>query len=125
MVREEARRYAFELRIAEPVKVTTVAPTGSIAKLPGVTEGIHPIYARHFIRRVRFSMPDPAQAKTIRDFEAQGYEVEQCVYDQSGNTYVVAFPMKEKLVAEVEGLGFDPKIVESADELSLHEMLAF
>ncbi|MFJ7414609.1 ribonucleoside-triphosphate reductase, adenosylcobalamin-dependent [Streptomyces sp. NPDC098077] len=124
-VREEAREYAFELRIPEPVKVTTVAPTGSIAKLPGVTEGIHPIYARHFIRRVRFSMPDPAQAKTVRDFEAQGYAVEPCVYDQSGNTYVVAFPTKEKLVAEVEELGFDPKIVESADELTLHEMLAF
>ena len=53
-VREMARAYAFELRIPEPVKVTTVAPTGSIAKLPGVSEGIHPIYARHFERRVRF-----------------------------------------------------------------------
>ncbi|WP_199563645.1 MULTISPECIES: hypothetical protein [unclassified Streptomyces] len=58
-------------------------------------------------------MPDPAQTKTIRDFEAQGCAVESCVYDQSGNTYVVAFPTKEKLVAEVEELGFDPKIVES------------
>src|ERR1700740_820426 len=29
-VRQEARDYAFELRIPEPVKVTTVAPTGSI-----------------------------------------------------------------------------------------------
>ena len=34
-VREQARDYAFELRIPEPVKVTTVAPTGTIAKLPG------------------------------------------------------------------------------------------
>jgi ribonucleoside-triphosphate reductase len=36
-VRNEAREYAFQLRIPEPVKVTTVAPTGSIAKLPGRT----------------------------------------------------------------------------------------
>src|SRR5690606_36811332 len=33
VVRDEARSYAFELRIPEPVKVTTVVPTGSIAKL--------------------------------------------------------------------------------------------
>ncbi|MGW7434754.1 ribonucleoside-triphosphate reductase, adenosylcobalamin-dependent [Streptomyces sp. NPDC054849] len=124
-VREEARKYAFQLRIPEPVKVTTVAPTGSIAKLPGVTEGIHPIYARHFIRRVRFSMPDPAQAKTVNDAMLAGLQVEKCIYDQSGNTMVIAYPTKEKLVAEVEELGYDPAIVESADEIDLHAMLAF
>ncbi|MGW1040073.1 ribonucleoside-triphosphate reductase, adenosylcobalamin-dependent [Streptomyces sp. NPDC002547] len=124
-VRDEAREYAFQLRIPEPVKVTTVAPTGSIAKLPGVSEGIHPIYARHFIRRVRFSMPDPAQAATVTSYMSQGYLVEKDVYDQSGNTMVVAFPTKEKLVAEVEAMGYDSSIVESADEISLDSMLAF
>jgi ribonucleoside-triphosphate reductase len=124
-VRDEARAYAFKLRIPEPVKVTTVAPTGSIAKLPGVSEGIHPIYARHFMRRVRFSMPDPAQAATVQSYMNQGYLVEKCVYDQSGNTMVVAFPTKEKLVAEVEALGYGPEIVESADEIKLWDMLAF
>ncbi|WP_420312520.1 ribonucleoside-triphosphate reductase, adenosylcobalamin-dependent [Streptomyces sp. YS-B37] len=124
-VRDEARAYAFKLRIPEPVKVTTVAPTGSIAKLPGVSEGIHPIYARHFMRRVRFSMPDPAQAATVQSYLNQGYLVEKCVYDQSGNTMVVAFPTKEKLVAEVEALGYGPEIVESADEIKLWDMLAF
>jgi adenosylcobalamin-dependent ribonucleoside-triphosphate reductase len=124
-VRDEAREYAFELRIPEPVKVTTVAPTGSIAKLPGVSEGIHPIYARHFIRRVRFSMTDPAQAATVQDAVNAGLLVEKCIYDQSGNTMVVAYPTKEKLVAEVEALGYDPAIVESADEIDLNSMLAF
>ncbi|MFD7677565.1 ribonucleoside-triphosphate reductase, adenosylcobalamin-dependent [Streptomyces sp. NPDC060187] len=124
-VRDQARAYAFKLRVPEPVKVTTVAPTGSIAKLPGVSEGIHPIYARHFMRRVRFSMPDPAQAAMVQGYLNQGYLVEKCVYDQSGNTMVVAFPTKEKLVAEVEALGYDPTIVESADEIKLWDMLAF
>lgn len=124
-VRDEARAYSFQLRIPEPVKVTTVAPTGSIAKLPGVSEGIHPIYARHFMRRVRFSMVDPAQVKTVMDAEAAGHLVEVCQYDQSGNTMVVAYPTKEKLVAEVEARGYDPAIVESADEIDLHAMLAF
>lgn len=124
-VRQESRDYAFQLRIPEPVKVTTVAPTGSIAKLPGVTEGIHPIYARYFNRRVRFSIADEAQAATVAKAEFEGYEVEPCVYDQSGNTYVVTYPTKDKLVAEVEELGLDPALVESADELTLDQLLAF
>ncbi|MEU0343331.1 ribonucleoside-triphosphate reductase, adenosylcobalamin-dependent [Streptomyces bobili] len=124
-VREEARAYSFKLRTPEPVKVTTVAPTGSIAKLPGVSEGIHPIYARHFIRRVRFSMTDPAQAATVQEAVNAGLLVEKCIYDQSGNTMVVAYPTKEKLVAEVEALGYDPAIVQSADEIDLFTMLAF
>ncbi|MFD7259290.1 ribonucleoside-triphosphate reductase, adenosylcobalamin-dependent [Streptomyces sp. NPDC059874] len=124
-VREQAREYAFALRVPEPVKVTTVAPTGSIAKLPGVSEGIHPIYARHFIRRVRFSMTDPAQAATVQAAVNAGHLVEKCIYDQSGNTMVVAYPTKEKLVAEVEALGYDPAVVQSADEIDLNSMLAF
>lgn len=124
-VRDEAREYAFQLRVPEPVKVTTVAPTGSIAKLPGVSEGIHPIYARYFLRRVRFSMTDPAQAATVQEAVNAGHLVEKCIYDQSGNTMVVAYPTKEKLVAEVEALGYNPAIVESADEIDLNAMLAF
>ncbi|MFI6205878.1 ribonucleoside-triphosphate reductase, adenosylcobalamin-dependent [Streptomyces sp. NPDC051041] len=125
VVRQAARDYAFELRIPEPVKVTTVAPTGTIAKLPGVTEGIHPIYARTFLRRVRFSMADPDQAAKVAAFEYEGYKVEPCVYDPSGNTMVVEFPTLDKLVAEVEARGYPADLVESADELSLDQMLAF
>ncbi|WJN63062.1 ribonucleotide reductase [Streptomyces phage phiScoe3] len=125
VVRETAREYAFELRIPEPVKVTTVAPTGTIAKMPGVTEGIHPIYGRTFLRRVRFSLADADQAASVDRFFMQGYAVDTCVYDQSGNTVVVTFPTKDKLVAEVEDMGFDPDLVESADELTLDQMLGF
>ncbi|ATI18749.1 ribonucleotide reductase [Streptomyces phage Daudau] len=125
VVRDQGREYAFQLRVPEPVKVTTVAPTGSIAKLPGVSEGIHPIYARYFLRRVRFSMTDPAQAATVQEAVNAGHLVEKCIYDQSGNTMVVAYPTKEKLVAEVEAMGYDPAIVESADEIDLNAMLAF
>lgn len=124
-VRNEARKYAFELRIPEPVKTTTVAPTGTIAKLPGVTEGIHPIYARYFIRRVRFNGTDPDQRDKLLELWGSGLKVETDVYDQSGNTYVVEFPTMEKLVAEVVELGYEAEIVESADEISLHDMLAF
>lgn len=124
-VREAAVNYAFELRIPTPIKVTTVAPTGSIAKLPGATEGIHPIYARHFIRRIRYNMVDEDQWAEVLKHQAAGLKVEPDIYDLSGNTVVVEFPTKDLLVAQVEELGYDPAIVESADEISLDDMLSF
>lgn len=120
-----ARDYAFELRIPTPIKTTTVAPTGSIAKLPGATEGIHPIYARHFIRRIRFNKTDSDQALQLLRFQLEGFDVETDIYDQSGNTMVVSIPTKELLVEQVEALGYPADIVESADEISLDDMLAF
>ena len=124
-VDEEAISYAHDLRIPVPVKTTCVAPTGSIAKLPGVTEGIHPIFARWFERRVRFSIADADQHITVLNAERDGLAVEVDQYDPSGNTMIVVYPTMEKLVAEVEALGLSADIVESADEIDLGDMLAF
>lgn len=125
-VRDEARAYAFSLRIPEPVKVTTVAPTGSISKLPGVGgEGIHPILYRYFEQRIRFNVNDPEQRQTIRDAVADGLDVETCVYDKTGNTKVIVYPSKNRLVEQVEARGFDGSIVEQADELDVETMLNF
>ena len=122
VIRKEARDYAFKLRIPEPIKVTTVAPTGTIAKLPGTTEGIHPIFARHFIRRIRFSTLDEDQVKRLEEFRDQGFLVEPCQY--AANTMVVEIPTRERLVDEVVALGYPAEIVQSADELTLEQMLA-
>lgn len=125
-VRSAARRAAFEYRIPEPVKVTTVAPTGSISKLPGVGgEGIHPVYARYYEQRIRFAKHDPDQARTIMRAREDGLTVEKDQYDPSGSTMVVVYPTKNRLVQQVEDMGYDPEIVEQADELSLDTMLAF
>jgi ribonucleoside-triphosphate reductase len=122
-IRDEARSYAFQLRIPEPVKVTTVAPTGTIAKMPGTTEGIHPVFARYYIRRIRFSKLDPGQRDQVLTYMAQGYNV---VDDpQAENTYVVEIPTKEAVVERVEAAGWSSDIVESADELTLDQLLAF
>ncbi|AQP30968.1 ribonucleotide reductase [Rhodococcus phage BobbyDazzler] len=126
LVQSEARDYAHQLRIPTPIKTTTVAPTGTIAKMPGVSEGIHPIFSRYFIRRIRFSVVDPEQAATLATYRMMGYSVEPCEY--AANTDVVAIPTKDSLVADVAAIYGEEKaeeIVQSADELTLEEMLAF
>lgn len=123
-VRSEARTYAFQLRIPEPVKVTTVAPTGSVAKLPGVSEGIHPVYARWFERRVRFSKRDERQFQTVVEAMAKGFEVEDDQYDASGMTAVVVYPTEDILLSQVRALGLPDEVVQSQDELLIPEMLA-
>jgi ribonucleoside-diphosphate reductase alpha chain len=45
--------------IPESVRLTTVQPSGTLSLLPGVTPGIHPAFARFYVRRVRFGAADP------------------------------------------------------------------
>lgn len=120
-----AEEYAHQLRIPVPVKKRTVAPTGSIAKLAGVSEGIHPIFAKYFIRRIRFSKLDPDQAKTLEEMKDQGYHVEDDL--QAANTAVVSIPTKDILLSQVEAINGDSvyadEIVESTDDLSLFDLL--
>ena len=120
-VKDAATEYSHELRIPMPVKLTTVAPTGTIAKLAGRTEGIHPPYAKYFIRRVRYSTVDPDQARKIAEFEAAGLDVEADIY--TPNTMVVSFPTKESLVQELNDLGIPEYYLESVDEIRLEDML--
>ncbi len=65
IVREESDKYADELGINRPVKCTTLAPTGTIAKLAGTAEGGQSIYAKYYLRRVRYADNDPEVAKLV------------------------------------------------------------
>lgn len=121
VVRGAARDYAFQLRIPEPVKVTTEAPTGTIAKLFGTTEGIHPVLYTHFERRVRFASNDPHVVAEA----AKGYTVEVAKFEP--NTEIVVYPTRDILidqVAEIFGEDQALQIVESAYDIPLADMLA-
>jgi ribonucleoside-triphosphate reductase len=108
----EADVYADELGIPRPVKHTTIAPTGSVAKLPGNTEGIHPVYSRYYERRVRYAANDPKLVEL-----ADAHEVEDCIY--SADTKVVVFHVRDTVLDTVP-----EDMVEQADEVSAADMLA-
>lgn len=57
--------------IPESIRLTTVQPSGTLSLLPGQTPGIHPAFARYYIRRVRFSSADPL----VEACRKRGYNV--------------------------------------------------
>lgn len=121
-VDSEAISYAHELRIPVPVKSRTIAPTGTIAKLAGRGEGIHPEYARYFIQRIRYSTVDPSQAEKLQEYKEKGYNI---IPDpDTPYTMVVEIPTKNILVQELEDLGIPTMYLQTVDEISLYDMLS-
>lgn len=108
-----AATHADELGIPRPIKTRTIAPTGTIATLPGVTAGIHPIFSRYFLRRVRYSSDDPR----LEALAAEGHPIEDDV--RTANTKVVSYYVEDALVDHC-----GPELVEQVDELTLDQMFA-
>lgn len=107
VVRRSADLYSLDLGIPCPIKVSTVAPTGTIAKLAGTTEGIQPIFAPYYLRRVRFSDNDPAMPKT--------YPMEPCSYN--AKTTVISVPCTDPVVQRIGDY------VPGSADITIEEML--
>ena len=114
VIDDEAVKYARQLRIPVPIKTSTLAPTGSIAKLSGDTEGLQTTYSPYVIRNIRYASDDPR----IDQFIADGYKVEDCIYNP--NTKVVSFYYKDPLCE----LALNESLVEGAADVSLEDFLA-
>jgi ribonucleoside-triphosphate reductase len=75
------------------IKLTTVKPSGTLSLLAGCTSGVHPGYARQYIRRIRFA----AESPLVPICRSHGYHVEFVrQFDGSidRSTVVVQFPYK-------------------------------
>ena len=90
--RREADDYAEELGVNKPITVTTVKPSGTISLLNGSSPGIHAPHARYYIRRIRIAKNDPLAPAMME----AGVSFEEDQYDQSGQTWVFAFPMESQ-----------------------------
>lgn len=92
-LRDFDEQYSRENNLPKSVRLTTVQPSGTLSLLPGVTPGIHPAYAKYYIRRVRFGAADPL----VEACRKKGYKV---TWDigldgrEDHTRYVVEFPCK-------------------------------
>lgn len=118
VVDAEAEKYSRELGIPEPVKTTTVAPTGSVASLAGTSTGLQPIFAGWYKRRVRFADTDPR----LLAYKAQGYPIYKD--PDAKETWIVEFYCEDPLVELVRSTGMDPEaLIEAQDEISFADYL--
>lgn len=120
-VQYEAYSFSHALRIPVPVKTRTIAPTGTISKLAGVTESIQAPFALYYIQRIRYSVIDPDQKLKLDLYRMQGYNV---VKDpQVENTEIVEIPTINSLVDEIAGYGYDTSFLEDASMVSIDDQL--
>jgi len=113
IIRAEADAYCDELGIARCIKVTAIAPNGTISQLRGTQPGLHAILARHAWRRVRYTFGDPRISEALD----RGLLVEPCVY--ADNTAVVRYPLRDVILDQ-----YPEHMIQQTSDVSLNDQLA-
>lgn len=87
------KQYSDWLCVPKSNRRTTVKPSGTVSLLCGVTPGIHYEHAEYYYRTIRIA----AESPLVEQHRKAGYRIEKDIYDQSGQTAVVYFPIKAEL----------------------------
>lgn len=90
-LREFDKKWSKENEWPESIRLTTTKPSGSLSLLSGSTPGVHPAYAKYYIRRVRMASNDPM----VVYCKDRGFKTEYVVgFDGAvdHNTTIVEFP---------------------------------
>lgn len=102
----ENTTYAKVLGIPESIRTTVIKPSGTLSLVGDCTPGIHPAYARHYIRRVRFGSND----KLIPLLKEAGHTIEPS-FRLDGSldhaTLVADFPCRASEGTPIADEGFD------------------
>lgn len=86
------QEYAQRFEIPASTCITCVKPSGTLSQLVNCASGMHPRYARYYIRRVRISATD-ALFKMLRD-QGVPYHPEVGQDPKTATTFVLEFPVK-------------------------------
>ena len=96
---DENKKYAKRFGVNASTAVTCVKPHGNSGQLLGVGSGMHPWFAKYYIRRVRISVNDPlyqlAKDQGIPIHPEVGYST------STASTMVLEFPVKAPAGATV------------------------
>ena len=86
------KKYAKRFNKKESTAITCVKPHGNSGQLLGVGSGMHPWFAKHYIRRVRISATDPL----LKLAKEQGVPIKPEVGYSTSNasTMVLEFPVQ-------------------------------
>lgn len=89
---EVNKEYAKKIGIRESAAITAVKPEGTGSQMLSCSSGVHPRYAKYYIRRVRISSSDPLFAM-LRD-QGVPYHPENGQSRDTATTFVLEFPVK-------------------------------
>lgn len=84
--------YAARFGIAPATAVTCVKPSGTVSQLVDASSGMHPRFARYYLRRVRISATDPLFAMLKE--QKFPYQPEVGQLEASATSFVLEFPVK-------------------------------
>lgn len=122
LIREEAREGAYqmadELGLPNPKAVTTVKPSGTMAKVMDTTEGAHRPIGKYIFNKIQFSAKDPL----VPMLREANYEVIEHPYDPESSV-LVTIPVEYENVEFTSVNGLEVNQESAIEQLERYKLL--